>query len=82
MTVYRFPRDEAWPEAVSACTGACPEKRPVVAPPAADDTRGVVRQGLMSFARPDGTKMSFTRPDGTKQRAAGCRPVRTFAVDE
>ncbi len=32
MTVYRFMKDEAWPKPVSACTGECLEKWPVVEP--------------------------------------------------
>ncbi|GAA2458133.1 hypothetical protein [Streptomyces glaucus] len=41
MTVHRFLQDEAWPEPVPACAGACPEKWPTVAPAGTDDTEGV-----------------------------------------
>ncbi|MFF0459478.1 SCO0930 family lipoprotein [Streptomyces mexicanus] len=71
MTVYRFLKDRAWPKPVSACTGACLEKWPAVAPVAADDTDGVVRKGLMGF----------TRPDGTRQMTVDCWPVYTFSGD-
>jgi predicted lipoprotein with Yx(FWY)xxD motif len=72
MTVYRFMKDEAWPKPVSACTGACLEKWPVVAPVAANDTEGVVKKGLMSF----------TRPDGKKQQTVDCWPIYTFSGDK
>ncbi|MEV7284872.1 SCO0930 family lipoprotein [Streptomyces sp. NPDC093252] len=72
MTVYRFLKDEAWPEPVSACTGECLAKWPVVAPVANDDTEGVQKKGLMSF----------TRPDGTKQQTVNCWPIYTFAGDK
>ncbi|MEU9591382.1 SCO0930 family lipoprotein [Streptomyces sp. NPDC048219] len=72
MTVYRFMKDEAWPKPVSACTGACLEKWPVVAPVAANDTEGVVKKGLMSF----------TRPDGAAQQTVNCWPIYTFAGDK
>lgn len=71
MTVYRFLKDEAWPEPVSACTGDCLAKWPVVAPVATNDTEGVQKEGLMSF----------TRPDGTKQQTVNCWPIYTFAGD-
>ncbi|WP_409467952.1 SCO0930 family lipoprotein [Streptomyces sp. HC307] len=71
-TVYRFMKDEAWPEPVSACTGECLEKWPVVAPVAANDTKGVEKEGLMSF----------TRPDGVKQQTVDCWPIYTFAGDK
>jgi predicted lipoprotein with Yx(FWY)xxD motif len=71
MTVYRFMKDEAWPEPVSNCTGACLENWPVVAPVAADDTKGVQKKGLMSF----------TRPDGAKQQTVNCWPIYTFSGD-
>lgn len=71
MTVYRFMKDEAWPKPVSACTGACLDKWPVVAPVAANDTKGVVKKGLMSF----------TRPDGAKQQTVDCWPIYTFSGD-
>ncbi|POX53122.1 hypothetical protein C3489_16440 [Streptomyces sp. Ru71] len=72
MTVYRFLKDQAWPKPVSACTGACLEKWPVVEPVAADDTKGVKKKGLMSF----------TRPDGAKQQTVNCWPVYTFSGDK
>ncbi|MEU6100610.1 SCO0930 family lipoprotein [Streptomyces flaveolus] len=72
MTVYRFMKDEAWPKPVSACTGACLEKWPVVAPVEANDTKGVVKKGLMSF----------TRPDGAAQQTVNCWPIYTFAGDK
>ncbi|MGW0818124.1 SCO0930 family lipoprotein [Streptomyces viridiviolaceus] len=72
MTVYRFMKDEAWPEPVSACTGACLEKWPAVAPVAAADTKGVQKKGLMSF----------TRSDGAKQQTVDCWPIYTFAGDK
>ncbi|MXM64417.1 hypothetical protein GR925_13410 [Streptomyces sp. HUCO-GS316] len=72
MTVYRFLKDEAWPEPVSNCTGACLEKWPAVAPVANNDTEGVQKKGLMSF----------TRPDGVKQQTVNCWPIYTFAGDK
>ncbi|MEU9558617.1 SCO0930 family lipoprotein [Streptomyces fumanus] len=72
MTVYRFLKDVAWPKPVSACTGDCLDKWPVVAPVRADDTKGVEKKGLMSF----------TRPDGTAQQTIDCWPVHTFAGDK
>ncbi|GHB33032.1 lipoprotein [Streptomyces viridiviolaceus] len=72
MTVYRFMKDEAWPEPVSACNGACLEKWPAVAPVAAADTKGVEKKGLMSF----------TRSDGAKQQTVDCWPIYTFAGDK
>ncbi|MFD7957425.1 SCO0930 family lipoprotein [Streptomyces ardesiacus] len=72
MTVYRFLKDEAWPKPVSACTGACLEKWPVVAPVRANDTEGVEKKGLMSF----------TRPDGAAQQTVDCWPIYTFARDK
>ena len=72
MTVYRFMKDEAWPKPVSACTGACLEKWPVVAPVEANDTKGVEKKGLMSF----------TRPDGAAQQTIDCWPIYTFAGDK
>ncbi|CAL9622308.1 SCO0930 family lipoprotein [Streptomyces sp. enrichment culture] len=72
MTVYRFMKDEAWPEPVSACTGACLEKWPVVEPVAVNDTKGVEKKGLMSF----------TRPDGKKQQTIDCWPIYTFSGDK
>ncbi|CCK25778.1 hypothetical protein BN159_1399 [Streptomyces davaonensis JCM 4913] len=72
MTVYRFMKDEAWPEPVSNCTGACLEKWPVVEPVANNDTKGVQKKGLMSF----------TRSDGAKQQTVNCWPIYTFAGDK
>ncbi|MFE1045541.1 SCO0930 family lipoprotein [Streptomyces olivaceus] len=72
MTVYRFMKDEAWPKPVSACTGACLDKWPVVAPVETDDTEGVDKKGLMSF----------TRPDGAAQQTIDCWPIYTFAGDK
>jgi predicted lipoprotein with Yx(FWY)xxD motif len=72
MTVYRFLKDEAWPKPVSACTGDCLAKWPVVAPVKANDTKGVEKKGLMSF----------TRPDGAAQQTIDCWPIYTFAGDE
>lgn len=72
MTVYRFLKDEAWPKPVSACTGACLDKWPVVAPVAANDTKGLEKKGLMSFAR----------PDGARQQTVDCWPIYTFTGDK
>ncbi|MCZ9352802.1 SCO0930 family lipoprotein [Streptomyces mutabilis] len=72
MTVYRFMKDEAWPEPVSACTGECLEKWPVVAPVEPNDTEGVVKKDLMTF----------TRPDGAEQQTVDCWPIYTFAGDK
>ncbi|MHA5048990.1 SCO0930 family lipoprotein [Streptomyces sp. SD15] len=72
MTVYRFMKDEAWPVPVSNCVGACLEKWPVIAPVAANDTKGVQKKGLMSF----------TRSDGAKQMTVNCSPIYTFAGDK
>ncbi|MEU6477466.1 SCO0930 family lipoprotein [Streptomyces sp. NPDC047017] len=71
MTVYRFLKDKAWPKSVSACTGACLEKWPAVAPVSPDDTKGVVKKGLMGF----------TRPDGVRQLTVNCWPVYTYSGD-
>ncbi|MBT2410356.1 hypothetical protein J7I94_07255 [Streptomyces sp. ISL-12] len=72
MTVYRFLKDEAWPDPVSACTGDCLKKWPVVAPVETNDTEDVEKKGLMSF----------TRPDGAAQQTLDCWPLYTFAGDE
>ncbi|MFD7131703.1 SCO0930 family lipoprotein [Streptomyces sp. NPDC059894] len=72
MTVYRFVKDQAWPEPVTECLGACLEKWPAVAPVATDDTEGVQKKGLMSF----------TRPDGIKQMTVNCSPIYTFSGDK
>ncbi|MCX5135433.1 SCO0930 family lipoprotein [Streptomyces sp. NBC_00340] len=71
MTVYRFMKDQAWPVSKSACTGACLEKWPAVAPVASKDTKGVQKKGLMGF----------TRPDGVKQMTVNCWPIYTFSGD-
>ncbi|MFF3445932.1 SCO0930 family lipoprotein [Streptomyces sp. NPDC002667] len=71
MTVYRFMKDQAWPVSKSACTGACLEKWPAVAPVPASDTKGVQKKGLMGF----------TRPDGLKQMTVNCWPIYTFSGD-
>ncbi|MFD4547771.1 SCO0930 family lipoprotein [Streptomyces sp. NPDC058466] len=71
MTVYRFMKDQAWPVSKSACTGACLEKWPAVAPVSANDTKGVKKKGLMGF----------TRPDGVKQMTVNCWPIYTFSGD-
>ncbi|WP_432174009.1 SCO0930 family lipoprotein [Streptomyces sp. Tue6028] len=72
MTVYRFMKDQAWPVSKSACTGACLEKWPAVAPVAENDTKGVKKKGLMPF----------TRPDGIKQMTVNCWPIYTFSGDK
>ncbi|CAL9347042.1 SCO0930 family lipoprotein [Streptomyces sp. enrichment culture] len=72
MTVYRFAKDEAWPKPVSACTGACLDKWPVVAPVDIDDTKGIQKKNYMTF----------TRPDGAKQQTINCWPIYTFAGDK
>ncbi|KPI17027.1 hypothetical protein OK074_1820 [Actinobacteria bacterium OK074] len=72
MTVYRFMKDQAWPVSKSACTGACLDKWPVVAPVEKADTQGVVKEGLMGF----------TRPDGAKQMTVDCWPIYTFSGDK
>ncbi|MBO0517229.1 hypothetical protein J0695_36535, partial [Streptomyces beijiangensis] len=55
MTVYRFKKDSAWPMK-SACTGACLDKWPVLAPVAKSDTAGIIKKGFVTFNRPDGLK--------------------------
>ncbi|MFF9486241.1 SCO0930 family lipoprotein [Streptomyces sp. NPDC014676] len=72
MTVYRFMKDEAWPKPVSACTGACLEKWPVVSPVDFEDTKGIQKKGYMTF----------TRPDGADQQTINCWPIYTFAGDK
>ncbi|GGZ83670.1 SCO0930 family lipoprotein [Streptomyces echinoruber] len=72
MTVYRFMKDRAWPTPKSACTGACLEKWPAVAPVDPAGTKGVKKKGLMSF----------TRPDGVKQMTVNCWPIYTFSGDK
>ncbi|MFF8594317.1 hypothetical protein ACF061_23270 [Streptomyces sp. NPDC015220] len=70
-TVHRSLKDRAWPEPVSACSGACLEKRPAVAPVPASDTEVVRRKGLLGF----------TGPDGVRQTTVNRRPVHTFSGD-
>ncbi|MEU5521593.1 SCO0930 family lipoprotein [Streptomyces sp. NPDC093250] len=72
MTVYRFMKDEAWPKPVSACTGACLEKWPVVSPVDFKNTKGIEKKGYMTF----------TRPDGAEQQTINCWPIYTFAGDK
>ncbi|MFD4525868.1 SCO0930 family lipoprotein [Streptomyces sp. NPDC058470] len=74
LTVYRFTKDTAWPDSISACTGACLEKWPAVAPVEEADTKGldIDSDGLMPF----------TRSDGAKQMALDCWPIYTFSGDE
>ncbi|MEU5900012.1 MULTISPECIES: SCO0930 family lipoprotein [Streptomyces] len=71
MTVYRFTKDSAWPMK-SACTGACLDKWPVVAPVDKNDTRGILKKGFTVF----------DRPDGQKQQTIDCWPLYTFSGDE
>ncbi|MDX3855825.1 SCO0930 family lipoprotein [Streptomyces sp. AK02-01A] len=70
MTVYRFKKDSAWPMK-SACTGACLEKWPVVAPVEKNDTEGIIKKGFVTF----------DRPDGIKQQSVDCWPIYTFSGD-
>ncbi|MFG2717961.1 SCO0930 family lipoprotein [Streptomyces sp. NPDC048416] len=70
MTVYRFKKDSAWPMK-SACTGACLQKWPVVAPVEKDNTKGIALKGFVTF----------DRPDGVKQQSITCWPVYTFSGD-
>ncbi|WP_329126501.1 SCO0930 family lipoprotein [Streptomyces sp. NBC_01465] len=70
MTVYRFKKDSAWPMK-SACTGACLDKWPVVAPVAKSDTAGIIKKGFVTF----------NRPDGLKQQSLNCWPTYTFSGD-
>ncbi|MEU9859290.1 SCO0930 family lipoprotein [Streptomyces sp. NPDC047971] len=71
MTVYRFKKDSAWPMK-TACTDACLEKWPVVAPVEKNDTKGITKKGFVTF----------NRPDGIKQQTIDCWPLYTFAGDE
>lgn len=71
MTVYRFKKDSAWPMK-TACTGACLEKWPVVAPVDKNDTEGIIKKGFVTF----------DRPDGIKQQTIDCWPIYTFAGDD
>lgn len=72
MRGHRFRKDEAWPKPVSAGTGARPDERTVVAPAAAQGAKGLEEKGLMSFAR----------PGGTKRQTVDCWPIHTFTGDE
>ncbi|WP_055695252.1 SCO0930 family lipoprotein [Streptomyces prasinopilosus] len=72
-TVYRFMKDQAWPKPVSACTGACLEKWPVVAPVDIDDTKGIRKKNYMTFTRPD---------NKAAQQTINCWPIYTFAGDK
>ncbi|MEU2600094.1 SCO0930 family lipoprotein [Streptomyces hirsutus] len=72
-TVYRFMKDEAWPKPVSACTGACLEKWPAVAPVDINDTKGIKKKNYMTFTRPD---------NKAEQQTIGCWPIYTFAGDK
>ncbi|MFE9570484.1 SCO0930 family lipoprotein [Streptomyces sp. NPDC006692] len=70
MTVYRFKKDSAWPMK-SACTGACLQKWPAVAPVDKSNTKGIALKGFVTF----------NRPDGVKQQSITCWPVYTFSGD-
>ncbi|MFG3497589.1 SCO0930 family lipoprotein [Streptomyces sp. NPDC047928] len=71
MTVYRFQKDSAWPMK-TACTDACLDKWPVVAPVDKNDTEGITKKGYVTFSR----------PDGIKQQTIDCWPLYTFAGDK
>ncbi|MFJ2556202.1 MULTISPECIES: SCO0930 family lipoprotein [unclassified Streptomyces] len=71
MTVYRFTKDTAWPMK-TACTGACLDKWPVVAPVSKNDVDGVTTKGFVTF----------DRPDGIKQQTLNCSPIYTFVGDK
>ncbi|RNL73658.1 SCO0930 family lipoprotein [Streptomyces sp. I6] len=71
MTAYVFTKDSAWPMK-TACTGACLEKWPVIAPVDANDTVGILKKGFVTF----------DRPDGIKQQTIDCWPIYTFAGDK
>lgn len=71
MTVYRFMKDTQWPMS-TACTGACLDKWPVVAPVDKNDTKGILLKGYTVF----------DRPDGIKQQTINCIPLYTFASDK
>ncbi|MBD0839802.1 SCO0930 family lipoprotein [Streptomyces sp. TRM68416] len=77
MTVYRFLKDTQWPMS-TACTGACLDKWPVVAPVDAKDTKGIDLQG----STPNRGYVVFDRPDGIKQQSIDCVPIYTFAGDK
>ncbi|GAB2853119.1 SCO0930 family lipoprotein [Streptomyces deserti] len=76
-TVYRFMKDSQWPMK-TACTGACRDKWPVVAPVDAKDTKGIDLQG----STPNRGYVVFDRPDGIKQQTIDCIPIYTFAGDK
>ncbi|MDQ0597251.1 putative lipoprotein with Yx(FWY)xxD motif [Streptomyces canus] len=77
-TVYRFLKDSPWPMK-TACTGACLEKWPVIAPVDAEDTKGIDLKG----SGPTGQGyVVFDRPDGLKQQTIDCVPIYTFAGDK
>lgn len=78
MTVYRFMKDSPWPMK-TACTGACLDKWPVIAPVDAADTEGIDLKG--SGPRGQGYVV-FDRPDGLKQQTIDCVPIYTFAGDK
>lgn len=71
MTAYAFTKDSAWPMK-TACTGACLEKWPVIAPVNVNDTAGILKKGFVTF----------DRPDGIKQQTIDCQPIYTFAGDK
>ncbi|UUU26450.1 SCO0930 family lipoprotein [Streptomyces sp. DSM 40750] len=71
MTVYRFMKDTQWPMS-TACTGACLDKWPVVAPVDKNDTKDILLKGYTVF----------DRPDGIKQQTINCIPLYTFASDK
>ncbi|AWK12349.1 hypothetical protein SSP531S_42280 [Streptomyces spongiicola] len=71
MTAYVFTKDSAWPMK-TACTGACLEKWPVIAPVDVNDTVGILKKG----------SVTFDRPDGIKQQTIDCWPIYTFAGDK
>ncbi|WP_149179674.1 SCO0930 family lipoprotein [Streptomyces sp. TRM49041] len=71
MTVYRFTKDSAWPMK-TACTGACLDKWPIVAPVDKNDTEGITTKGYVTFKR----------PDGKEQQTIDCWPLYTFAGDK
>jgi predicted lipoprotein with Yx(FWY)xxD motif len=77
-TVYRFMKDSPWPMK-TACTGACLEKWPVIAPVEANDTKGIDLKG--SGPRGQGYVV-FNRPDGLKQQTIDCVPIYTFSGDK
>lgn len=70
MTVYRFVKDSDWPMK-TACTGDCLKKWPVVAPVDKNDTQGILKEGYVTF----------DRPDGIKQQTIDCWPLYTFYGD-